>query len=75
MLGEVMARIGHLQPMIRPIVPSDREYGYRTRARLRLKGKGIAYVARGSADLVEIQECPILAPELERRVKELGASE
>lgn len=74
MLGEVMARIGRLQPVVRPIVPSNSEYEYRTRARLRLKGRSIGYLARASADLVEIEECPILAPELERRVKELGAN-
>lgn len=74
-LVDAMRRIARLDPPVHPIVASDEEFGYRTRARLRTASDGrIGYFARGSNELVAVEQCPILAPELERRIAELAAS-
>lgn len=74
-LAQTMRRIAHLDPPVRPIIPSDGEFGYRTRARLRVASDGrIGYFARGSTELVAVAQCPILVPSLDRRLGELAAS-
>ncbi|HUX22301.1 MAG TPA: TRAM domain-containing protein, partial [Spirochaetia bacterium] len=72
-LEEAMRRIGGTKPTILPVRGSTEEFGYRTRARIKiLPGRGAGYFARSSNDLVAIEECPILSPELESAAVELG---
>ena len=50
-----------------PIVASPAEFGYRLRAQWHIDGraKQIGYYRRNSRDLIAIEHCPILAPELD----------
>src|SRR5258706_6130224 len=53
------------------IIPSPNEFAYRSRARWHLdRGrKAIGYFARNSHDVIDIDSCPILTPELESTLK------
>ena len=50
-----------------PIIPSPQEFGYRLRAQWHIATaeREIGYYARDSRDLVAIEHCPILLPELD----------
>ena len=56
-----------------PIIASPREFEYRSRAQWHLdsRHKRIGYFRRGSHDVIDIEQCPILVPELETTLKEL----
>lgn len=56
-----------------PIIPSPSEFGYRSRAQWHLdpRHKRIGYFRRGSHDVIDIEHCPILAPELETTLQDL----
>jgi 23S rRNA (uracil1939-C5)-methyltransferase len=69
---ETLRRIGRLRPPPVKLI-RGRDWGYRVRAQVRLQpavggGLEVGYFARGSHDLVAIEGCPILVPELERAV-------
>lgn len=55
------------------VIASPAEFGYRSRAQWHLNtvSKEIGYYRRNSRDLVAIEECPILAPELNAELKRL----
>lgn len=71
---EALRRIAHLEP---PgpvtVVPSPAPYGYRSRARVLCGRGGVGYRRRRSHEGVATAECPILAPPVERRLRELAA--
>lgn len=56
-----------------PIIPSPAEFGYRLRAQWHIDGrsKQIGYYRRNSRDLIAIEQCPILAPELDNALRRL----
>ncbi|PYS97919.1 MAG: hypothetical protein DMF63_17850 [Acidobacteria bacterium] len=55
------------------IIPSPNEFGYRLRAQWHIDGKHreIGYYQRDSRDLVSIEHCPILVPELDAELQRL----
>jgi len=55
------------------VIPSPAEFGYRSRAQWHIEPetKRIGYYKRNSRDLVDIENCPILAPELNKELKRL----
>ena len=59
-----------------PIIPSPSEFGYRLRAQWHADttSKRIGYYRRNSRDLVDIERCMILTPELQGKLTELRAS-
>jgi len=59
-----------------PIVPSPAEFGYRLRAQWHADAnmKAIGYYRRNSRDLVDIDQCMILTPELQDKLTELRTS-
>ncbi|MFL6468839.1 MAG: class I SAM-dependent RNA methyltransferase [Pyrinomonadaceae bacterium] len=56
-----------------PIIPSPLEFGYRLRAQWHIEtaSKKIGYYRRDSRDLVDIQKCIVLAPELNQELEAL----
>ncbi len=53
------------------IISSPDKYGYRSRARFRVSENGrLAFLASESSDLVELSDCPILAPPLRVLIRE-----
>jgi 23S rRNA (uracil1939-C5)-methyltransferase len=72
---ESLTHIGKISlPEVIPVVAGD-AWGYRLRAQLHTdtteRGLEVGYYARGSRDLVPIDCCPVLAPELEKLVPAL----
>jgi len=64
-LKDAITRIGKIAPEIDPVIPSPDIYGYRNRTRLRFAAGGrIGYFAAESHKLIEIDNCPILSPEI-----------
>jgi 23S rRNA (uracil1939-C5)-methyltransferase len=54
-------------------VPADKFVDYRSRAELRLGDDGaIGYFEKGSNQLVPIDQCPILRPELDHALEDIG---
>lgn len=55
------------------IIGSPEEFGYRSRAQWHIDtaAKKIGYFKRGSHDVIDIAQCPILTPGLEKTLKEL----
>ena len=55
------------------IIPSPQEYNYRARAgwHLDAENKRIGYYKRRSHEVIDVKECPILVPELEKKLIEL----
>ena len=59
------ARAGVAAERVRPAVPSPREFGYRFRVRLRADPLGrLGFSRAGSAELVRVEHCPVMSPEL-----------
>lgn len=67
-----LARIGGIETEVRtPIAPSG-QYGYRNRITLRVSEGEAAMFERRSNELVPIETCPILEPNLRSLVERLG---
>lgn len=56
-----------------PVIASPKPFEYRSRAQWHLdsRHKWIGYFRRGSHDVIDIEHCPILVPELETTLQEL----
>ncbi|MEM1205379.1 MAG: class I SAM-dependent RNA methyltransferase [Acidobacteriota bacterium] len=72
---ETLRRIGGVDIPERFEVVAGSPWGYRMRAQLRVgdtdEGRRGGYHARGSHDLVPVEECPVLVPELEKQLRSL----
>jgi tRNA/tmRNA/rRNA uracil-C5-methylase (TrmA/RlmC/RlmD family) len=55
------------------IVGSPRPFEYRSRAQWHIdtKAKRVGYFKRGSHEVIDVERCPILVPELEKTLREL----
>ena len=66
---ETLLRLGGIETPAKVVVVPGEPWGYRQRAQLHLeeteRGLEVGYFARGSHDLVPVERCPILVPELE----------
>lgn len=78
---ETLRRLGGVRLESEPEVIATASWGYRSRTQLHTApasseaGKvAVGYHARGSRDLVAVDECPILVPELERLLPALPAT-
>lgn len=69
-----LMRIGKLvEPTVLPCLPSPQPYGYRNHARLQRTAAGaIGYRAARSHQVVAINTCPILEPELDEAIQRLA---
>jgi len=58
------------------VVPSPLEFGYRTRAQWHadIKQKTIGYFRRASHEVIDIEHCLILVPELDTKLQELRSN-
>ena len=58
------------------IIPSPAEFGYRLRAQWHVNAlsKQVGYYRRNSRDLVDIERCMVLTPELQNQLTELRSS-
>jgi 23S rRNA (uracil1939-C5)-methyltransferase len=74
---ENLLRIGHFEvPKDLTVVPGQ-NWGYRLRAQLHVapskeRGNQVGYFSRGSHNLVAVESCPVLVPELEKILPQLS---
>jgi len=76
---ETLKRIGGLDlPPLDPAEPSEGQYHYRSKARFQIKGDKWGFFKRGSDEVVDIKECPICDPLINRafnRIKSIVMEE
>ena len=77
-VAETLRRIGRLE-MPTPELVSGAAWAYRARAQLHVASGGdgpaaVGYYARGSRELVPVDCCPILVPELEEALGDIAAA-
>lgn len=70
---DCLKRIGKLEAADIAIVPSALEFGYRSRAKWHLdtQRRRVGYFKRGSHDVIDVRECPILTPELQSKLRDI----
>lgn len=74
MLKDCLHRIAKIEyPREIEIIPSPAEFGYRSRAMWHLdtRNRQIGYYRRNSRDLVDIEKCLVLGPELQETLERL----
>ncbi|WP_045856621.1 class I SAM-dependent RNA methyltransferase [Teredinibacter purpureus] len=57
---QAMLRLG-CDKTVQPIVPSEKQLGYRNRAQLKSNGQVVGYMAANSNNIVAIEGCPVLS--------------
>lgn len=71
---DVLQRIGKLKDIpMRPIIPSPKQYGYRSRITVHAQDGVIGFFRRDSHRLIDIERCPISRDEVNRALGELRA--
>ncbi len=69
---QTLRRVGRLEHVpMRPLIASPQPYEYRNRIRVHVAGGVIGFYAHGDRALVDIEECPISAPEVNRALAQL----
>jgi 23S rRNA (uracil1939-C5)-methyltransferase len=74
---ETLQRLGGISPPADLTVLTAESWGYRLRTRLHVEPGAparVGYLARGSHDLVAVDRCPILVPQLEEALPRLPAA-
>ncbi len=77
LLREALVRIGGVDPeftRIHPLIASPQALRYRQRARLHLAKGALGFSEEGSHQLVDVQECRLLEPALEKALLALKAA-
>src|SRR5260370_2748729 len=71
---DILQRIGKLKDIaMRPIIPSQEQYGYRNRITVHALDGMIGFFRRDSHRLIDIERCPISRDEVNRALAELRA--
>jgi 23S rRNA (uracil1939-C5)-methyltransferase len=69
---DALQRIGKLKDIpMRPIIPSPKQYGYRSRITVHAQDGVIGFFRRDSHRLIDIERCPISRDEVNRALAEL----
>ncbi len=69
---QTLRRVGRLEHVpMRPIVASPTDYGYRNRIRVHVEGGQAGFYANASHELVDVESCPIAAPEVNEALARL----
>ncbi len=72
---QAMRRIAKMpEPPMRPIVPSPLPYGYRNRITVHAQDDVVGFYRRDVHRLMDIAQCPIAMPEVNRALTELRAT-
>ena len=71
---QAMRRIGRLaEPPMRPLIPSPLPYGYRNRITVHAQDNVVGFYRRDVHHLLDIERCPIAAPEVNAALAQLRA--
>ena len=73
-VAQILTRIGKIaDPPVRPIIPSPKPYAYRNRVTVHCEDGVIGYYRYDVHKLIDVERCPIAAPEVNRALSELRA--
>ncbi len=73
-VDQSLRRIGHFtEPPVAAIIPSPKAYGYRNRVTVHAKEGVIGYYRRDVHRLIDVERCPIAAPEVNEALATLRA--
>jgi 23S rRNA (uracil1939-C5)-methyltransferase len=72
-LQEMFRRVGRFTPECAVEVISGEPWGYRNRAQFHIHGHNFGFNAPASDKVVDVDQCPILSPELNAALKKLRA--
>jgi 23S rRNA (uracil1939-C5)-methyltransferase len=71
---QAMRRIGRMaKPPMRPMVPSPLPYGYRNRITVHAQDNVVGFYRRDVHELMNIERCPIAAPDVNEALAQLRA--
>jgi 23S rRNA (uracil1939-C5)-methyltransferase len=74
-VAQALRRIGRFADApVQPIVPSPKHYGYRNRVTVHAEGGVVGYYRRDEHVLIDVEQCPIAAPEVNAQLTELRAT-
>jgi 23S rRNA (uracil1939-C5)-methyltransferase len=72
---QTLRRVGRLAEVpMHPIVAAPHEYGYRNRIRVHVGGGVAGFFAQGARAIVDVEECAIAAPQVNRALRALRRS-
>jgi 23S rRNA (uracil1939-C5)-methyltransferase len=72
---QTLRRVGKIaEPPMRPIVPSPNPYGYRNRIRVHRAGRATGFFGYESRDLIDVEQCLLAQPEVNRALHKLRVS-
>lgn len=73
-LDQSLRRIGHFaEPPVNAIIPSPKAYGYRNRVTVHAEQGVVGYYRRDVHRLIDVEFCPIAAPEVNAALAQLRA--
>ncbi len=70
-LGEVLRRVGKIEPPAEVDIVSGPEWGYRNRIQLHIDGNRIGFYEAGSHKVRNIDQCPVASPKLNQCIETL----
>ncbi len=73
-LKHALERATLVPPDFRPIIAADPIYGYRNRIQVRQQGDRVGFYRRGSHDIVDIANCAVADPLLNKALNDLRAT-
>ncbi len=69
---QTLRRVGKLETVpMQAIVAAPHEYGYRNRIRVHVGGGVVGFFAQGAHAIVDVEECAIAAPSVNKALREL----
>jgi 23S rRNA (uracil1939-C5)-methyltransferase len=69
---QILRRVGRIaNPPMQPIIPSPKPYGYRNRVTVHAENGVIGYYRRDAHRLIDVEQCPIAQPEVNRQLAAL----
>jgi len=72
---QTLRRVGKIaEPPMRPIIPSPNPFGYRNRIRVHRTAQATGFFGYESRELVDIEQCLLAQPEVNRALHKLRAS-
>ncbi|CAN5716708.1 hypothetical protein BH20VER1_BH20VER1_27390 [soil metagenome] len=71
---QTLRRIGRIaEPPMRAMIPSPKSYAYRNRVTVHAEDGVVGYYRRDAHRLIDVEQCPIAAPEVNAALAELRA--
>jgi 23S rRNA (uracil1939-C5)-methyltransferase len=72
---QLLRRVGGMSaPPLQPVIPSPKPYAYRNRITVHAENGTVGYYRRNAHRLIDVEHCPIAAPEVNAALAELRAS-